>query len=65
MVDVVELIIEAWVVVRLGAENVAVLCRIDLDAGARELIEDACGKCPPEIPVQRTRFEHIIYRKVF
>ena len=43
MVDVVELIREARVIIGLGADDVAVSLRVDFDAGTRKLVEDAAN----------------------
>ena len=64
MVDVVELIREARIVVFLGADDVAVSLRVDFDAGTRKLVEDARGECAPEIAVQCAHIKHAVFRQI-
>ena len=64
MIYIVELVVETRVVVRLGAEDIALLCRIDLDAGARKLIEDTRSKRAPEIAVEGARLKHLICSEI-
>ena len=64
MVDVVELIREARIVVFLGADDVAAPLRVDFDAGTRKLVEDACGECAPEVTVQCAHLEHTVCRQI-
>ena len=42
----------------------AVLLRIDLDTGARKLIEDTRGKRAPDVAVQRACLKHLILRQI-
>ena len=64
MVDVVELIREARIVVFLGADDVAAPLRVDFDAGTRKLVEDARGECAPEVTVQCAHLEHAVFRQI-
>ena len=64
MIDIVELAREARIVVCFRAEDVAVLLRVDLNAGTRELVEDTRGERAPEIALEGTCFEYAIRRDV-
>ena len=65
MADVVELVFQARIIVLLGADDIALLRRIDFNAGTRKLIKNTCGECAPEILLKCARFEHLICRNVF
>ena len=63
--DVVELVLQTRIIILLGADDIALLRGIDLNAGARKLIKNTRGECTPEISLECARFENLVRCNVF